>query len=221
MAQENVDMKVIAFHGWGCDASDWKTIANALPTRYSVDIWDRGYFGKSNTNLQDEYDLVLTHSMGLFQVPNHVLQNAKCLIALHPFAYFPSQNVQIAALVQKQLDRMIYNLKQSPVDQVQAFRRQAGLEHRFLNAEDIDSDALIEDLNRLKTDSLNIDHIKPISKVVWIHENQDSIIPTTCRTELETLFPFDMHLSIGHGTHAYSLIYPETLINMIATHESI
>jgi hypothetical protein len=213
MAENKEKMKVVAFHGWACDRRDWKAWLTSIPAEYSFELWDRGYFGNESRDLSTDVNIVITHSMGLLQVPESILKQTKVLIALQPFAYFPSRDIGIADGVMKQLDRMIMNMSKRPVDQIQAFRRQADLSNRDMHVSELNVPLLSEDLHRLKTERIRENLIKAIPKVVWIHEEQDSIIHSRCKVELQNEYPDHVHLMVGQGSHSFCLKFPETIIS--------
>ncbi len=212
-------MRIIAYHGWGCDDQEWASWQDAIPDGYSFESWNRGYFGKEAKESSTDFDIVITHSMGLLHVPDDILSKAKYLIALQSFAYFPSHDVDLANVVIHQLDRMIHNMSSRPVDQIQTFRRQAGFRFRTMEEDHLNIDLLIDDLQRLKTDKIKLDLIRTIPNVYWIHEEQDRIIQATCRLELENNFPNHTHQSLRQGSHAYCLSYPETIVSRIFRNE--
>lgn len=220
MADQKEIMNIIAYHGWACDRDDWKAWKEVLPSEYTFELWDRGYFGNKREITRTNIDIVITHSMGLLQVPDTILSQAKVLIALHPFAFFPSTVPELAERVVQQIHQMIKNMTVRPSDQIHFFRRQAGLEDRSFEQDHLDIPLLIADLNRLKTEMINFDLIRSIPKVLWVHEDQDSIIPIQSRLELEKEFPNHNHFLEGRGSHSYCLKHPETIISRLFRNES-
>jgi len=208
-------MNIIAYHGWACEGADWNDWKALIPSDYTFETWDRGYFGNATSPTKMEYDIVITHSMGLFQVPVDLLNKARMIVALHPFIYFPSNDEDTALRVIHQLDRMCRNMISRPLEQIQLFRNQVGLTDLECELNGVNTNLLIEDLKRLKTEKLNTRLFHTLPQVVWIHEDQDSIVTSQCRKELEMIFPHQEQLALGQGTHSYSLKYPLSIISRL------
>lgn len=206
---------VIFYHGWGCDARVWDPVVAALPKSVKVTRWERGYFGPSMEVDEREFSepVLVTHSMGLLQVPSTVLASASGLVVLDGFVRFVPEGHEIG--VRKALRAMHRQASTDPCLLVRNFREAAGMPDYAVDVSDVHVELLVNDLDRLSEDSADVESLAQVPRLEFIQSRDDRIVHPAAAKELQALFPSARHHFSDRGGHAAPFTQTETVVRRI------
>lgn len=182
--------EVIAYHGWGFDAScwhDWQIQFEQAGWRFQA--FDRGYWRQSVSptfNPNAEIKLLMVHSYGLHLCPVEQFQRANRIVIFCSFAQFHPTSEPLKRRSQKILQQMIDQFMIDPQRVLYNFQtkcyhpctRQGTLSANF------DSDLLLHDLNDLQTATMDLALLRTIPQILVLQGNQDQIVPAASSAEL-------------------------------------
>jgi len=97
--------EVIAFHGWGLDASFWDSWDDLLPAHIAFKKADRGYFGKAFTPTFSSAasKILFVHSYGLHWCPEDLLRQADGMVIFSSYSrYFPKSKQKLFGYILKE-----------------------------------------------------------------------------------------------------------------------
>ena len=195
-------MIIHAYHGWGSDASIWNQLSIVLGPNIEFQCYDRGYFGNAaDLAGGNDPDVIITHSMGLFFVPDNRLVKAKILIVLNGFCYFPSNNPIAKRRTLSLLKLMRANLQSDAIGQVQSFCTTAGMPVSSASALQVDAILLAEDLNLLETKSVSSEIFDSVGRMHFLHSETDPIVNESSIRETIERFPEAEHHHLSFNTH--------------------
>jgi len=195
-------MIVHAYHGWASDPSIWDWLQTFIGQNNVVHRYDRGYFGgKNHINLEEQPDVIVTHSMGLMFVPANVLANATFLVVLNGFAFFPSNDQATKRKTTAMLGRMKLNLQKDPHVQVEAFCTAAGMHLISRSHPTINVNQLSADLDLLSTAKVIPNEVCDQAVIHFLHSTNDPIVNPAAISETVSAFSNATHHYIESSSH--------------------
>lgn len=207
--------EVIAYHGWGFDASCWDRWEPFISEEISFLAFDRGYF---STAYEPEFTsgehgrIVLVHSFGLHLCSQTVLNQADLLVIFGGFLSFHPHAAQFRRRSRLVLKQMINRLKEDPHRVLNDFYRnvfdpQEGWPppEKILNRT-----LLLDDLQKLDESEIVSERLNKIPKICILHGFRDGIVPRTKGRELyDVLQPGSKYLEIKKAGHALPFTHTE------------
>jgi len=196
--------EVIAFHGWGLDASFWSPWDDLLPAHIEFKKADRGYFGKAITpsfSSGAAFKILFVHSYGLHWCPEDLLKKADFMIIFSSYRrYFPKSKKR---LLEYTLEERLKGFNSDPEGWLTAFLKLTYKPANSPNAADtMNKDKLMDDLEDLHLCVFPKDTYS-YSKLIVLEAEDDLIFPESRRIELEDvfgkIFHYEMLLRGGHA----------------------
>ncbi len=188
------DAEVIAFHGWGFDASCWEGWPHLLGDNISFHSAERGYFGKEGrTPLfsgRDNLQVLFVHSMGLHFCHKNLFQQADVLIIFSGFMQFHPVTAQFKRRSRLILNQMMNRVQGDAVGVLDEFYENAFYpqEPWSLAGKDVNGERLLRDLKKLNVAELDFTQLKSIDKICILHGFNDAIVPRSKGRELYSAF---------------------------------
>ena len=198
--------EILAFHGWGFDASWWHPWHTWLTAQgHTVACYDRGYFGhpqavafgaSSSTiaaptivtpqNHSPSHRLKKTlwcHSLGTYFCPVELFAQADRLVLWASFLHFHPQDPQAQRLSGRKLDRMVARFHTDPIAVWQDFIHRTfdpdPIPHRSITQPPISTWNLAQlsaDLNALHHLTLNPQVLAQVPEILIYRAEQDAIV---------------------------------------------
>ena len=201
------------YHGWAMGPWFFEPLAQALGGQHW--FFDRGYTNHPTAEQPPGSGwTIVTHSMGLWQVPSTVLDTAEALVILGGFQTFVPQEKQGLALVRRNLTQMQRRLLTHPIEVIGQFLELCRSEgHPAIpQAEAYNLPLLAQDLEQLATGTWT--YCDKIAKTVLIQGEQDKVVfPSQAQALAQQLNTKLLWVSeTGHDCH-YS--QPAQLASMI------
>lgn len=216
-------MDVHFYHGWGCDSSIWEHVIRRLPDSICVHNHDRGYFHNVDASDIDTYTnqakindshIVVTHSMGLLTVPDHILSKTNRLVVVNGFVSFCSNEIAFQKEIESVLGAMMIRTQRNPALQINEFRKNAGFDDDF-SSPYYNTRRLVSDLEILKHNQINTDAINEIEEVVLISDDSDTVVSSVHRKELVAAFRNRDHKIITNTKHLAPFRVPDLVVQCI------
>ncbi|MFU8813422.1 MAG: alpha/beta fold hydrolase [Balneolaceae bacterium] len=202
-----MNANIIAFHGWGCEASVWTALRSELPESIQFTAADRGYFGRPNrpdsfpTNALP--NLLITHSMGLLWCPAALMEQADGVVIISGFKAFIDEAVTSGSSSRRVLDRMVRKLDEQPGQVLSDFLSRAWYPDPCQTdiPEPIEINRIRNDLFMLRDEPARLSRLKAAPALI-LHGAEDAIVSPnhTQRFEAE-LHPnssYFVHPLAGH-----------------------
>lgn len=175
--------EVIAFHGWGFDASCWEVWRKVFPKTTSFATCERGYFGKSRhtpvfTAKEEAAKVIMCHSFGFHLCPDNLFQKADLLIIFNGFLYFHPVAAQYNRRSRLILKQMMNQLKSNPEKVLKEFYANTYRPQEPADFPDQEPDRklLINDLKALDTHTVEAALLKRADKICILHGFEDAIV---------------------------------------------
>lgn len=227
-------------------------VRSALRRGWSFQAYDRGYFpfslfDNSPSGIPKSLDpqfsatpgpkLLLTHSYGLHLCSPHLLQQANALIILSGFAHFHPRDELAQKQSRRRVDRMIQQLEQDPMAVLQQFWVNTVAPQSWnslwsplssspypdpvlINA--LALPTLLQDLRDLQNQSLSLESLRKIPRILLIHGTADTIVALDrsealvkdlirlghSRVTLRAIEGAGHGLPLTHGTTCWDIIEP-------------
>jgi pimeloyl-[acyl-carrier protein] methyl ester esterase len=184
-------IQIIWAHGWGFDATCFKSLAQALP-QYQHHFLDQGYFGKAIFPIIPENSMAIGigHSLGFAKLLQSPIP-LQGIISLCGFYRFAATSSWPYGIPVRSLKRMITKFKQTPTTVLKDFYDRCGLS--WAPPTTYRNDLLLQDLQNLET--LWYDKL-PFSILGAIASSHDLITPLPLQQSL-----FQNLLVIPEGGH--------------------
>ena len=216
---------IIAYHGWGFDASCWNTWEEYLKPDFNLLAFDRGYFSAESESpifpAKSELNIIFAHSFGLHQCPPEILDKADMLFIFGGFRSFHPAAAQFKRRSKLVLNQMISGIKGNAGSVLEQFYENtyAPEEPEPVPSENLDIQLLEEDLVRLGKSEFELEKLKSVDKIGILHGFNDGIVPRAKGRELYDNFQskgkyFEIKqcghaLPFTHTEQCWSLIEPE------------
>lgn len=202
-------------HGWGCDAHVWDAVLAEIPTSARVTLWDRGYFGEPGEIPEGAFSdaVIVTHSMGILQIPPAQMARASALLAVNGFVDFVPEGFE--SEVRNPLRAMKRQLAADASVLVRNFREAAGMDGYPFDEATIRSELLAKDLDRLMQETVDIGTLAKLSRLEFVHCADDRILHAQAVAQTQALFPAATHHFSEIGGHAAPFTLTETVVRRI------
>jgi pimeloyl-[acyl-carrier protein] methyl ester esterase len=215
--------EVIAYHGWGFDATCWQDWRQRfMELGFAFKSCDRGYFGSPiQPNFTEAapcrpYRLLLTHSYGLHWCPASHITQADLLVIFNGFAHFHPANARERRHSVRILNRMIDQFQASPETVLHQFRVNCYDPsvpiHAYLP---LQQERLNHDLVALHTTQVPAALLKTSSPVLILQATQDRILYPQAGRELAQLLESSHSIEIA-ASHALPFTHLSTCWEAIA-----
>lgn len=217
-------VQVIAYHGWGFDASFWKPLQSQLKSKVQFTAADRGYFSKEKdpefTPDESSTKIVLTHSFGLHWCPDKVLEQADHLMVLGGFLNFhPSlenENKRSKLVIRQMLSQFV----ESPETVLEQFYKSSfhPQQNTWEPPESLHHDLLLSDLSNIQQDSQPQQRIFDVDALTILHGSDDLIVPRqTARDMYHSLRYRSQYFEIMNAGHAFPVTHIEKCAEIFNT----
>lgn len=215
-------IEIIFQHGWGFDSSAWEGwithLQQSPDVETTVQIADRGYFGKENPVLgfavPDAAHIVVAHSLGIHLLPPQVVSQASLVVAIGAFLSFHSGDPLSQRRSKRTLRLMRERLDNEPMAVLDDFfgncykplaTRQLLVHKRTPGR--LAVRRLVEDLDTLNNAELDASLLSKAGQVLILHGTEDHVVPAAQAHELNMTVPAS-HLIMFEGAgHALPLTH--------------
>lgn len=205
-------MEVIAYHGWGFDASCWQPWQQWISQQGGqFRAFDRGYFGAAAQPVFSTTDrkLILAHSYGLHLCPIGQLEQADDLIIFSSFTRFHPESPRLQRRSQQIVQQMIDRFRVDPMLVLHNFRHRCAQPHIWTGPipDSCNVDRLQQDLQQLNQAQLNQAQLNLIlntgmKQVMIIQGTEDRIVATAQGRQLAQHIPQSRYIEINAAGHA-------------------
>ncbi len=201
-------IEILAYHGWGFDASFWDKLKENLPDSFTFKAANRGYFGEKYLPTFSEnadQKVLFTHSFGVHWVDEELVNQADYVVFFSTFDQFISGYSDQEKRERKVLHRMITQFKRDPNEVLKNFY--AGCFHPFEKSffvpNEMNVQLLSNDLELLKDCSLDWSTIP--TNVIGICGDEDQIVPNQRTSAFLNQLGGDSYKVIENSGHALAV----------------
>lgn len=201
--------EVIAFHGWGFDASCWEGWELVFGSKSTFETFERGYFGDAKRTPiftgKKVVKIIITHSFGLHLCPDELFREADLLIICNGFISFHPVAAQYRRRSRLVVKQMLNALRGHPEKVLKDFYENTfkPQEPATVPGSEFDKELLINDLQVLDTNILELSLLKSIDKICILHGFEDAIVHRRKgRTLYENLSGQAKYFEIKNAGHA-------------------
>ncbi|MBE79605.1 MAG: hypothetical protein CL670_10655 [Balneola sp.] len=176
-----LETEIIAYHGWGFNASFWKNWEDVLPDSVAFKTADRGYYLEeklprfSNDATQK---VLFLHSFGLHWCPKESIQEANCIIIFNGFKEFHTGIGVDTKKSKMVLKRMISELELHPDKVLKKFAENAFYPEKPKQFPDgrYDKELMLSDLKKLDTSAFDLNHLENGKPIISLDGGNDHIL---------------------------------------------
>ena len=112
-------VEILAYHGWGINASFWKNLDAVIPNSITLKPANRGYFGKPfypRFDADTKVRVVFTHSYGLQWCNTAVLSKADVLVIFNGFGDFHPEDKKLNSISKNEDLKQLRNTRFPLID---------------------------------------------------------------------------------------------------------
>lgn len=208
--------EVIAFHGWGFDASCWDGWGSLLGKEITLHRADRGYFRRPKKTPvfsgSERPKIIFAHSFGLHCCSHNLIQEANMLVIFGGFLQFHPVAAQYKRRSRLVLNQMMNRIQGNPHKVLDDFYANSFYPNTPWNitGKEPDEQRLLEDLKKLDTSELEVPYLKSVDKICILHGFDDAIVPRRKGRELYDTFQKQArYLEIKQAGHALPFTHSE------------
>lgn len=215
-------LQLIAYHGWGMDATFWNPLFELFDTNISSKASDRGYFSDSK---KEEFDtkisgkkVVLTHSLGLHWCDDNVLNQADHLIILGGFLNFHPADKKESRKSKLILREMLSQFVESPKKVLQQFYEKASSPsaNSLTIPENLNHDVLLGDLTLFMEDHFRQQRLFEVPEISIIHGAKDRIVSHHQAREMYHALRYSsQYFELMNAGHLFPIYAKETCYDFI------
>lgn len=174
-------VEILAYHGWGADASFWKNLDSIIPDSITLKPANRGYFGKPfypRFDADTKVRAVFTHSYGLHWCNAAVLSKADVLVIFNGFGSFHPEDELLSSISKKGLEGMIEGFESEPDKTLESFYRNCFQPSRFKisTPSNPNKNLLLQDLKQLRNTKFPIIDLDFGARMVALDGEKDKIL---------------------------------------------
>ena len=174
-------VEILAYHGWGADASFWDPMSAALPSGITLKPATRGYFDKPfhpRFDADTKYRVVFTHSYGLHWCNSAVLSKADLLVIFNGFGAFHPQKENLNSISKKGLEAMISGFDQHPKNVLESFYKTCfhPSEYNIEMPDELNTELLLEDLKTMRNTRFPLIDLDFGSTMVAVDGGKDKVL---------------------------------------------
>ncbi|NGP76241.1 alpha/beta hydrolase [Balneolaceae bacterium YR4-1] len=176
------EAEIVAFHGWGFDSSFWAGWEDLLPENIEFTVFERGYIGKPKSTPvftgSERKNVILTHSFGLHLCPDDLYRQADLVVICSGFIDFHPVAAQYRRRSKLIIKQMLNALQGHPEQVLKEFYTNTYKpdEPRKLPEGTPNLDLLVEDLERLNTQTFEVSLLKSVDNICILHGFEDAIV---------------------------------------------
>lgn len=208
----SIHTEIIAYHGWGFDASCWSNWELRLRQQNcKFKLFDRGYW-EQHKHPEFEHHrptkIILAHSYGLHLCPVEQLKQADALVIFSSFSEFHPQPTRLRTRSQQMLQQMIKQFEINPNLVLSNFQAKcyhpevwAGILPNQFDSQ-INPRLMLADLISLDSATLDLMPLGSIPQIVILHGSQDRIVAPSQGKELAEQLPQSRFIQIEAAGHA-------------------
>lgn len=218
------EIHIIAFHGWGFDASFWNSIKSKLSGRIKFSAADRGYFKKVVnpvfTNEAGIQKIIFTHSFGLHLCPDELLSQCDHLVIFGGFLRFYPGDKKGRIKKKLSVKQWTTQIIEAPQDVLKQF-------YSYAFAPDdvsikpphiLDHDRLLSDLTRLDRDNNHLQRFYEVPKITILHGADDQIVSQeTARNMYHSLRFNSQYFELLNAGHAFPVTHSKKCVDIVHT----
>lgn len=176
------DTEIITYHGWGFDAECWQRLQSLFPDSIKWKNFDRGYFNDPDSpsfSKESNYKVTITHSFGLHQCGDDMLQRADLVLIISGFLHFHPKAAQFRRRSKLVLREMINQFEEEPEKVLKTFYRNVFHPQKTfgLPNKEINHSLLIEDLKLLDRSEISLPMLKKTGRICIFQGADDAIVP--------------------------------------------
>jgi pimeloyl-[acyl-carrier protein] methyl ester esterase len=214
--------EILAFHGWGFEASCWQGWEQEFGEHISFETFERGYFGKAKHTpifmAKDTFKIIMTHSFGLHFCPENLFKEADMLVIFNGFIEFHPVAAQFKRRSKLVIKQMINELKGKPAKVLRDFYENTYKPQmpQPLPESKPDKELLLKDLKMLNTHTLKVSLLKSIHKICILHAFEDAIVHRRKgRSLYDSLNEKAKYFEIKNAGHALPFTHKEQCLQFI------
>lgn len=210
---------ILLQHGWAYNRELWKNWSTFFPS--SPFISDQGYFNEPKIFSCKNIKTIIAHSLGIHTIPLHLIENCSFLIVISGFQYFHPQNPNKASLSKHIIEKMIAKLKKEEEEIFHQFYCRANRPQKseiLLPSKDLNWTKLYKDLTLLNKNTLPLKAFEKIPKILFIHGEQDCIVPLERAIAFSSQLPNSKLFTIQDAGHSLPLTHANECWKEIITH---
>jgi pimeloyl-[acyl-carrier protein] methyl ester esterase len=205
--------EVIAYHGWGFEASCWQHWQSHFRQHFRQQGWqfktfDRGYWQQPlapTFHPTAQTKVLLVHSYGLHLCPMHQLRQADILVIFSSFARFHPSLEHLKRRSQKILQQMIDQFAVKPLEVLSQFRMNCYHPCDWTEplSDCLNRDLLLHDLINLQTAEIDPALLQTIPQILIFQGSHDRIVPSASSHEFinQLLKRNSAYASVNHQSN--------------------
>lgn len=212
--------EIIFQHGWAFDKRCWaEWIKNAQPS-LKMSALDRGYFGQPETadfSSDESRKILISHSFGLFLLPDHLLKKADMLVSISGFREFHTAGRE-GKFSKRLVNLMLKRFGKGSFDVTHEFRSMCGAESDEITATEDGIIKLAQDLERLSNSTLDVEHLKKIPYVLLVQGTDDRIVWPERAGDLNASIPGSKLVMVDGAGHGLPFTHYEKCLEIVKKH---
>lgn len=181
--ENQLDLEIIAYHGWGFDSTFWKDWVLSLNKNIQFKPADRGYFleeKRPRFSEESKHRVLFLHSYGLHWCPHENIEQATCIVIFNGFIEFHPKKKQDRNRSVKVLQKMISEFNNNPEAVLNKFWKNS-----FFPAQDKetcipkgkpDTELLLSDLKALNNSTFDLKQLKNGTPTMSLDGGSDRIL---------------------------------------------
>lgn len=216
------ETEILAFHGWGFDASCWNDWKQEFGDSATFETFERGYFGKAKRipifTSHDTHKIILTHSFGLHLCPDNLFQEADLLIIFNGFIEFHPVAAQFKRRSKLVIKQMINALEGNPEEVIKEFYKNTykPQDPEHIPVAEPDKELLVRDLKILNTHTLKVSLLKRIHKICILHAFEDAVVHRRKgRSLYDSLSKQAKYFEVKNAGHALPFTHKDQCLKFI------
>lgn len=216
-----MECEIIFQHGWAFDHRCWSDWINDKGLDCKKTVLDRGYFGQSVTSgfsSAESLKIIISHSFGLFLLPESILSKADMLVSISGFREFHTTGRE-GKFSKRLVNLMLKRFSNGSFDVTSEFRQMC----EVVNSSDIRAtgeglEKLAEDLEILSNKALDLEKIRKIRKVLLIQGAEDRIVWPERAEDLKNAIPGSRLFIIQGAGHGLPFTHSKLCIKLFLEH---
>lgn len=189
-----IKAEIVAFHGWGLDATLWEPWEKILPGHIVLRMADRGYFYEPKNagfELKDSTKILFLHSYGLHWCPAHLIKKAELMVVFSSFVqYFADEKKR---LMEYTVKKRTHGFKADPAGWYTTFMELCGApENSNFNQNNMNIELMSKDLGHLHRNRFSCS-LEKDKKVILFEAERDMILTGSRKNEMEEVFGSLLH----------------------------
>ncbi|WP_156906753.1 alpha/beta hydrolase [Desulforegula conservatrix] len=185
-----------------------------------MSVLDRGYFGQpesANFSSDKSRKILISHSFGLFILPDHLLKKADMLVSISGFREFHTTGRE-GKFSKRLVNLMLKRFGSGSFDVTRDFRSMCSAESDEISATEDGIIKLAEDLERLSNSALDVEHLKKIPYVLLVQGTDDRIVWPERAEDLNASIPGSRLIMVDGAGHGLPFTHYEKCMEIVFDH---